>query len=764
MTIITRSVSLVFVAALAMSASAQQNPTGLARPNTARAADVFTPLPAGAVRLTGGLLGDRYAANVQGRLLKVDEQDLLDAFEHRLQPHQDWAGEHVGKFLHAATLTWATTHNAALKAKIDRVARRLIATQEPDGYLGTYAPDHRWTSWDVWVHKYDILGLLTYYQYTHNPSALTACRRAGDLLLNTFGPGKRDINKAGEHMGMASDSVLEPMALLYRATADKRYLAFAQYIVKNYDAPGGPRILSTLDTGVGVDKVANNKAYEMLSNFVGLLELNRIQPSARIRHDVLHAWSDVRANRLYITGSASAGEHFGDARILPTGEGAHICEVCVTVTWEQMNLQLLRLLGDSRCADEIERTVYNHLLAAQKPSGEAWSYYTPLEGRKPFSPATTCCLSSGPRGVALIPSAAVMASQDGGLVVNLFNPLTATAALKSGAVTLTQTSDYPSGGNVTISVAPAAAGQRFPLRVRIPAWAPRAILTVNGRSIRAVPGRYAVISRAWRRGDRVRLTLPMKVRFANGDHNTADMRAAMYGPMVLALDQANNPRVRLLKQVALETVQARPVAGHALVFRAAGYIGGQADAVPLTLVPYAMAGASGSRLAVWMARPGFQMMTSGSGSLLFGGKVVASRRGNSEGDIADDDPTTYSVTWDATKAAEDWYEVSADRPITVSRVVFMHGRNFNNGGWWDTSSGKPRIEVRDTPGGPWRQVGTLDSYPDTTATQMPDLKDGQAFSASFPPTQAVAVRVIGIPSCGDGPDQSFTSCAELQAF
>ena len=35
----------------------------------------------------------------------------------------------------------------------------LLATQEDDGYLGTYAPAQRWTEWDVWVHKYALLGL-----------------------------------------------------------------------------------------------------------------------------------------------------------------------------------------------------------------------------------------------------------------------------------------------------------------------------------------------------------------------------------------------------------------------------------------------------------------------------------------------------------------------------------------------------------------------------------------------------------------------------
>ncbi len=71
---------------------------------------------------------------------------------------------------------------------MDRVASNLIAAQLPDGYLGTYTDDQRWTSWDVWVHKYDLIGLISYYQATGNKPALEASRKIGELLVRTFGP------------------------------------------------------------------------------------------------------------------------------------------------------------------------------------------------------------------------------------------------------------------------------------------------------------------------------------------------------------------------------------------------------------------------------------------------------------------------------------------------------------------------------------------------------------------------------------------------
>ncbi len=273
----------------------------------ARVPDVAEMLSPSAVHIEGWL-GARVAANEANRLLVVDTEPLLAGY-HKKPGSHPWIGEHVGKWLHAATLAWANTGDPALREKLDRVAAELIATQEPDGYLGTYVPEQRFSlingaDWDVWSHKYNLIGLLTYYQYTGNEASLKACCKVGDLLIATF-PAKRSILAAGTHVGMAATSVLEPIVLLYRLTGDERYLGFARYIVKSWDEPNGPAILKTLLNEQQVNKVANGKAYEMLSNLVGLCELARVTGDREMLQAVFNAWQDVVHKRLYLTGSAS---------------------------------------------------------------------------------------------------------------------------------------------------------------------------------------------------------------------------------------------------------------------------------------------------------------------------------------------------------------------------------------------------------------------------------------------------------------------------
>jgi len=491
-----------------------------------------------------GFLGARIDANASNRLLKVDEDRMLQGFRHRPGP-QTWDGEHVGKWLHAATLAWAYNQDPRLREKLDRVVVELSKCQLDDGYLGTYLPEKRWTEWDVWAHKYDMIGLLTYYRFTGNTNALAVSRRCADLLCRTFGdgPGQRDILDAGWHMGMAPTSVLEPMVLLYRLTGDQKYLDFCHYLLARWESPKGPRIVSTLLSTRRVDKVGNAKAYEMLSCLNGLLEFYRTVGDPQLLEAALNAWQDIVDKRLYLTGTASYKEYFHDDYDLPNGN-AEVAETCVTVTWIQFNAQLLRLTGEARFAEELERSVYNQLLGAQKPDGTCWGYYVQLEGRKPYSATLSgnCCLSSGPRGVALIPTFAFTTDAEG-IVINLLADGSSKLVLHDGReVRVDLSSRYPADGRMHVVLHPPTP-KSFAVKLRVPAWCASARVAVNGQPAQAAfrSGDYAVLRRGWSDGDSITLEIPLQPRVIVGEHGNRGKAALAFGPLVLAADDALNP-------------------------------------------------------------------------------------------------------------------------------------------------------------------------------------------------------------------------------
>ena len=552
-----------------------------------------------------GILGDRMLVNLEGRLLRVDEKALIDCFQHRPGP-QDWAGEHAGKFLHAAANAWLYSGDQRLKTLMDRIARNLIAAQLPDGYLGTYTDDKRWTSWDVWVHKYDLLGLLAYYQATGYQPALDATRKIGDLLVRTFGtgPGQRDIIAAGTHVGMAATSVLEPMVNLYRFTGDRKYLDFCGYLVRSWDQANGPKIAASLLAKESVFQTANAKAYEMMSNLVGLVDLYRVTGKVEYLRPAEIAWKDIVAHRLYVTGTTSASEHFQDDFVLPGEEGSNVGEGCATVTFLQLTWQLLRATGQAQYADQLEQTVYNALLGAQDPHTGDICYFTPLNGKKSPTPGINCCVSSEPRGISMIPQLA-WGRRGEGIAILLYVPGRVSADTRAGEVVIESRTSYPLDGAVELTVRPAKTAG-FPLYLRVPSWTARYEAVAGGRTYKGEPGAFLTIDREWTPGDTVKISLDLTTRVVSGGASYPYNVAVARGPQILALENALNRGVVDTQAAGPRTAQVNLTDAHQQLprnwagnqaYRMEGVVAGKPK--ELVLVPFADA----RTYRVWLLKP-----------------------------------------------------------------------------------------------------------------------------------------------------------------
>ena len=510
-----------------------------------------------------GWIADRMTINVEKRLLTLDLQMILDPFVNR-PGKQWWAGEHVGKFLHAATHAWLFTGDDRLKARLDSAVSTLIDTQLPNGYLGTYNESDQfgqgdgagWNGpvWDVWTHKYVLIGLLTVYRATGHAPSLAASRRVADLLYEIFVVRKRSMRLASAHQGMAATSVLEPIAILYRLTGEPRYLEFCHRIIDAWEDENDPetwmnedgcRLLTSLLEHGNVYRTAGRKAYEMLSNLVGLLELYRVDPDERYLTACTNAWNDIATKRLYLTGTASYHEHFTPDHRLPPGQAAG--EGCVTVTWLQLTRHLLELTGEVRYADELERTTYNALLAAQSPRTGEVTYFVPLVGRKHYNghdakldPPISCCSSSIPRGIAMIPAFA-SGVLNGKPALLQYIPGKHVLHYENGEdrrkVTLHVGGDYPRTGDFEIE-ADLEHPARFAVVLRAPFWATGFEATVEGVTHRPSGSRLIEIERVWSPGDKVRVKIPLKIRRVHDGDKTGDSVAFVRGPQVLAADTA----------------------------------------------------------------------------------------------------------------------------------------------------------------------------------------------------------------------------------
>jgi DUF1680 family protein len=73
------------------------------------------------------------------------------------------------------------------------------------------------------------------------------------------------------------------------------------------------------------------------------------------------------------------------------------------------------------------------------------------------------------------------------------------------------------------------------LKIRHPSWADRMEIRVNGKKqkITGRPGSYVDIDRTWRNGDKIEVSLPMRLR-AELLPGSTNIVALLYGPIVLA--------------------------------------------------------------------------------------------------------------------------------------------------------------------------------------------------------------------------------------
>lgn len=535
----------------------QSTPT----PLTAGPADAIAPLrpdglsPAvpGTVAFHGWL-GDRIAECIDQRVSAQSLEPILKPFRERLEHDgSGWRCEYWGKWMTSAVLAAGIHPGEPVLDIVKRGAAGLLATQDPDGYIGTYTPDTRLGIWDVWGRKYVLLGLLAVHGLTGDTAVLDAARRVADHLIAEVSHAGVRLPDTGIDVltGLAPSSILEPMVLLYRRTGDGRYLEFARNLVAQWSQPGhfldsGLQLVEGALEGVEPRRLGGApKAYEMMSCFEGIVELHRSTGDDRLRDAAVRFAEAVAGTERTVVGSASNQELWCDGVARQTELWEQPQETCVTVTWMKLCFQLLRLTGDPRWADELERSLWNALPAAMMPGGRWWAYWCPLQGERIASEAQhadvglSCCVANGPRGLLLTGQWAVMSGPEGP-VVNLFAPCDADVVFPGGqAARIEVRSGYPVDGRVEIRVR-AAAPFEGTLHLRIPSWSEETIANVSGETLPATAGTYLRIERHWNDRDTVVVELDMRGRIHPAPSG-APQSAVSRGPLVLALDNRVAP-------------------------------------------------------------------------------------------------------------------------------------------------------------------------------------------------------------------------------
>ena len=494
-----------------------------------------------------GYLGKRIDDCINNRVKKQDIDELIEPFRHR-DERTRWQTEFWGKWILGAIGSYRYTGDPALYDMIVRSAEGIMATQSSDGYIGNYAPDAQLEQWDVWGRKYTLLGLLSWYDLSGDKKALKSACRLADHLISQVGPGKTSIVSTGNYRGMASCSILEPIMYLFLRTGDQRYLDFAKYIASELESSQGPQLVAKALNHIPVSqrfphpaswfsRENGQKAYEMMSCYEGLLELFKVTGERNYFIAAQDAAQDIINTEINIAGSGSAFECWYGGRNLQYLPTYHTMETCVTFTWMQFCHRLLNLTGNVEFIDQIERSMYNALLAAMKDDASQIAKYSPLEGcrtegEEQCGMHINCCNANGPRAFAMIPQLIYQAAPNN-IRINLYAESEAEITQGKQTVRIRQETSYPKEGKTEIIVTPSRSSE-FTISLRIPEWSKTNSIQINGQQISETikPGSYHNITRKWQPGDRITVSFDMRARLIE----MPNVQAILRGPIVLARD------------------------------------------------------------------------------------------------------------------------------------------------------------------------------------------------------------------------------------
>ncbi len=528
------------------------------------------PVPVQAVHLGDGFWASRRSVttdrSLPTMLQLLEEHGVVDNFR-RLAGHPEiprkgplYTDSDLYKWMEAAS--WALASNETsdadkqkLSSELDTLIPIVAAAQEPSGYLNTYFVGDkvrlRFTDLTRSHEDYCLGHLLqagiAYYRATGNRSLLNIGIKFADYIVENFGPTKRPFVTGHPELEMA-------LVELYRTTGDAKYLEFVRYLFSGverdrlrlkeadmrYMFSGKPFTSHTEFEGHAVRALyAASGATDYLTE-TG-------DPAFKKTLDLL--WSDLTMRKMYITGgvgSRSVGESFGGAYELPSEQAyAETCAAVANVMW---NFRLLALSGDARYADVMERALYNGVNSGMSLSGTLYCYRNPLasNGEKLRNAwyDTTCCPPNIERLFESLPGYFYGISRDG-VYVNLYQTSQVDWHLEGGRhFKLSQTTNYPWSGDVRLTVDPDHPSD-FTVYLRWPAWAPSAEVQVNGQPIGRAdlkPGCYIPVSRNWKRGDTITLSLTMQPVPMVANPRAADLYghlAMQRGPLVYTLEQTD---------------------------------------------------------------------------------------------------------------------------------------------------------------------------------------------------------------------------------
>ncbi len=788
-------VTIALAAAMTLTASAAQKQKQQAHGYP------ISPVPFTAVKVTPGTFwGQRLEASrkvtIPLAFSKCEETgrytNFSNAAEHLKDPSKVFPVGGLSfddtdpyKTIEGASYILQTYPDKKLVQYIDSVLDVIASAQEPDGYLYTsrtqnpqhpheWAGDKRWSKEEDLSHElynlgHMVEGAIAHYQATGSRKFLDIAIRYADCVCREVGPNQ------GQACVVPGHQIAEmALAKLYLVTGDKKYLDEAKFFLDYRGKTTITHDYSQAHKPVIEQDEAVGHAVRAAYMYAGMADVAALTGDKDYIKAIDAIWDNIVTKKLYITGGIGAtsnGEAFGKNYELPNMSA--YCETCAAIGNVYVNYRLFLLHGDSKYYDVLERTLYNGLISGVSLEGNGFFYPNPLESmgqhqRQPWF-GCACCPSNICRFIPSLPGY-IYAVKDKNVYVNLFLSNKSNLTVAGKKVALSQTTEYPWNGDITILVDQNAAGQ-FAMKIRIPGWVKNQVLPsnlyqytdgkrlgytilVNGSAVTAnvTEDGYYTINRKWKKGDKLQIHFDMEPRTVRANNKVEADRGMVSierGPIVYCAEHPDNsfdimgalinqtPQFTLGKsEIAGTPVQTLTTSAQTLNFNKQGKLETQDQT--LTLIPYyAWCHRGSGKMRVWLPQDLNATNPSQPETLASQSKVSSSSERMPALSAINDrlvpkDENDRSVPythWWPKKDCTEWlgYEFPQEATIQSATVYW-----YDDGPWGGCRVPQSwRILYQDQQG-QWQPVTGADGYP---------TDKGAACTVNFDPVKTKALRL-----------------------
>lgn len=493
---------------------------------------------------------------------------------HRGPPFHD--GDFY-KWLEAAVRVKAGIEDQEWEHQFEEILDVLEAVQRPDGYIFTYdAIVRRKTgksmnlrndlNFEIYNMGHLMSAACVHYRMTGETRLLKMAEKAASFLKKQFAS-----DESGEARTVICPSHYMGLADMYETMGNSEYIELLDKFIKMRNLVEG--------TDDNQDRIPLKEHRQILGHavranylYAGLTDLYRYKREEPYREVLNAVWEDLQTKKIYISGGCGAlydgvspygcddydyiqrtHQSYGRAYELPNTAGYN--ETCAAIGHYLWNFRMIQTFGEGRYGDAMEKGLYNAILSGISLKGTSYFYTNALRciedlpyslkwsrHREPYI-SSFCCPPNILRTIAETPDKFCITLDEGPAFLLYGNGRTEFTSAGGSKLCWRMESRYPFDGEIILTAEKSHISAEVPVRLRIPEWASPVTLYLNGeKSDINIDKGFAVISRHWEEGDRLRLSLGMAVDVWQShpmvEENTNHV-ALTRGPILYCLETAD---------------------------------------------------------------------------------------------------------------------------------------------------------------------------------------------------------------------------------